>query len=195
MATIARDTLFNNSIDKSGLYKGWTEEELTKITVPDRAVFYDSNVAFTDGNGSIVDTSTTTHTIPNLYETLEGLNNRINNSSGQVSTADSNLYVTKDSGVLIAPGNGDNNTIASAEENVKISIGTKDGDRINVEATDISFTVGEQTYTLVDVFKMIHELDCRTAVLKTTQERITIDHDMLSNQKYTININKIATSD
>jgi hypothetical protein len=193
MATNARDILFNNGKDESGLYDGWTTEELAKITVPDRAVFYDSNVAFTDGNGSIVDTSTNTHTVPNLYETLKGLNNRINvvaNTPCDVSSADAHLFVTNNNGVMIAPGNGGDEIATEEETNVSISIGTSAGDKITISATEITFIVGSQSYSLVDIFKMIHELDCRTAALKTNVERSVITHTTLADNAFTLNENK-----
>lgn len=195
-ANNARDALFDGKKDTNGLYKEWSNELLSTVTVSDRSVFYDSNIAFTDGNGSIVDNETPTKTVPNLYKTLEGLNTRISDvakTQSSVSTADANLFVTNnDDGVIVAPGNGSDTNIASAEKNVSISVGTSSGDKITIAAADITFNMGSKSYSLVDIFKMIHELDCRTAAIKTNNTRSNITHDVLAADTFTLTTNLLT---
>lgn len=163
-----RDELFNNNRDSNGLYSGWSDELLNKVTVTTRTVFYDSNVAFTNGDSTITGTENT-HTVPNLYATLAGLNSRINDVMPTTSTADAYLCVTpttddNDTQICtIQPGDGSPGVGGRPASNTPSDTMTT----LNLSAEQITFTVGDSTYSMLDIFNMIKELDARTAMLKT----------------------------
>ena len=95
--------------------------------------------------------------------------------------------------MLIAPGDGNNTAIASGEkQNLSISIGTSSGDTIKIETENITFNIGSQSYSLIGIFQMIHELDCRTTALKTTIARSDVTHDLLTAKKFALTTNLLT---
>ena len=111
----------------SSVYNQWEPGTFNNLSSSERTIYYDSNIAFTSGDKSIVSTTSgdgSLLTVPDLYGTLKGLNTRINDvkntidniqvGSGELSTADALLFInavdndndSKNDEYIISPGNG-----------------------------------------------------------------------------------------
>ncbi len=176
----------------SSIYYGWDNDLIDSLSSSERTIYYDSNIAFTSGDKSIVSGASGDDSllaVPDLYGTLKGLNSRINSvndrvdgiQEGEISTADAYLYVSASNNEhIISSGGGTYNegdkTIASnsAPKPNSISIqGSKDTStsKFTVNGDDFAFTVDGNTITLTDLLKMIEELRARTALIKTNVTR------------------------
>ena len=155
-----RDTLFNNGTDtgEGGLYYMWEQDGVTLPQVTERTIFYDSNIAFTSGNASISDNST--KTVPNLYDTLKGLNQRINNVEGGGASI---------SGITTTINTTNNDvTMKAVDGNTALSL------TIDATAIKFKFNTGA-VYSMEDIFAMLEELRARTHAIKTSEERVNIE--------------------
>ena len=215
MMNDAKNALFMAGIDESkgGLYEGWNDL-LSTITVSKRTVFYDSNIAFTDGTIGCSGINGSPKTVPNLYETLNGLNNRINEiheyisegipSDGgitsdiiteltqqSISTADAYTYVSRDGNqTIIAPGNG---SFGGKDEKRVMATNVFDNADcvLTLDAKNIRFTVDQQTYSLGDIFNMIKELDARTYALKTSITTRALTTADFTSDRFVLSDNRI----
>lgn len=110
----------------SSVYDQWEPGDFNSLSSSERTIYYDSNIAFTSGDKSIVSTTSgdgSLLAVPDLYGTLKGLNTRINDvkntidniqvGSGKLSTADALLFInavdnnndSKNDEYIISPGN------------------------------------------------------------------------------------------
>lgn len=161
----SRDDLFNDKTDADGLYSGW-EPFISIPTVVERTVFYDSNVALTNGVAGV--SSADTKTIPNLYATLEGLNKRIS----AVANTGSNSIV----GIETSIDDVTTNVIMSA-------IYDSEPHSLTIDAKMISFKFSNGAeYSMEDIFAMLEELRARTFVIKTNIERADISDKYINSQ-------------
>ncbi len=192
----------------SSVYYGWEEEELNELSSSERTIYYDSNIAFTRGDKSIVSSAAGDEpllAVPDLYGTLKGLNDRINTlsgSTGEVSSADALLHVNIDRNTeyIISPGNGTFNEPGSGDNDIangsivtpnSISLQSTSSSKakFTVNGDDFVFKVKDNEYTLTDILTMIEELRARTEMFKTNITRNTID---LSDVEYKLNANVIS---
>ena len=198
---------------EGGLYEGWNEL-LSSISITNRTVFYDSNIAFTDGTTSCSG-GNQPKTVPNLYETLNGLNHRINEihqyiSDGilcdvslseaaistlnkqTMSTADAYTFVSRlNSDTIIAPGNG--NFSDNYDDRVMATGVSDNTDRmLTLDAKNIRFKVDMQTYSLHDIFNMIKELDARTSVLRTSTTPRSLNTTDFTSDRFVLSENRIT---
>ena len=161
-----RDILFNEGTDTGdgGLYHRWSADAVP--TVKERTIFYDSNVAFTDGTASI--STAGTKTVPNLYDTLKGLNQRINDIQDNSSSSGG----TSIAGITTEINN--NNVTMKAENNsTNLSL--------TIDATAISFKFNDgAVYSMEDIFKMLEELRARTHSIKTNVTRVDIANNYIN---------------
>ena len=175
----------------SSVYEGWEQEDLNSLSNSERTIYYDSNIAFTDGSKSIVsnpDGDGSLLAVPDLYGTLKGLNTRISNvndritetQASNVSTADARLYVgDATSEYIISAGNGayqegGSHIIAESAMNKNISL-QGSAAKFTVNGDDFAFTVGNTTLTLTDILMMIEELRARTATISTSEVRAEVN--------------------
>lgn len=162
-----RDALFNNGTDtgEGGLYYKWDEDEVTLPQVTERTIFYDSNIAFTSGNASISDNST--KTVPNLYDTLKGLNQRINEVEGGGASI---------SGITTTIDTTNNDvTMKAIDDGTDLSL--------TIDATAIKFKFNDGAiYSMEDIFAMLEELRARTHAIKTSVERVDIQTNYINNK-------------
>ena len=169
-----RDALFNDKTDKgvNGLYSGWEEALISVPTVVDRTVFYDSNIALTDGVACV--STENVKTIPNLYATLEGLNNRIS------AVAKANDTTTGNSIVGIE-------TSIDDPKNVNMSaVHNEEPHSLTIDAKMISFKFNNGAeYSMENIFAMLEELRARTFAIKTSIKRAVITNNYI-NRKITI---------
>lgn len=198
MSSFTKDELFNDHIGKndedkisnaSSVYYGWGAEDLKNITdhSDSRRVYYDSNIAFTDGNGSIVGADNAgVLAVPDLYGTLKGLNDRINtvSNTNTTSSADARLYVDEAEGeneFVIAPGNGKddsknmNATAITANKAISLQNAPATDEtpvsKFTVKAEDFAFKVGNNEVTIINILQMIEELNKRTITISNNQLR------------------------
>ena len=217
MSNEARNALFMAGIDESegGLYEGWNEL-LSNVTVANRTVFYDSNIAFTDGTISCsASTNNQAKTVPNLYETLNGLNHRINEiheyiSDGiscdlnlseeafntlnkqTMSTADAYTFVSRQySDTIIAPGNGVFSIDDYEDRAMSTGVFNDASSTLTLDAKNIRFKVDKQIYSLHDIFDMIKELDARTYALKTSITTRTLNDTDFTSDRFSLSANII----
>lgn len=151
----------------------------------ENTVFINANIALTDGSSKKFDTTKKTpRTIPNLYDALTALAEKISNINTEInkdySTSDKYLYVTKndsDKTVTIFPGNGEDNMIATGTNSTLNSIQITSGNNstsIKITNNDIEFTIkphgntNSHTYTLGAIIEAIQELNRRTAFIDST---------------------------
>ena len=180
------DLFYNNICSAnftSSVYNGWGEADLANLSSSSRTIYYDSNIAFTSGDKSVVSSTTgdgSLLAVPDLYGTLKGLNDRINfvsanigNAGSEVSSADAYLYVTKDSNEhIISPGNNDDSiTVATGSADCPISLKGPDTAKFTVNGDDFAFTVDGNTITLKNLLEMVEELRARTALIKSDIKR------------------------
>lgn len=191
----------------SSVYNGWEPKDLNNLSSSSRTIYYDSNLAFTSGNKSIVSSTNgdgSLLAIPDLYGTLNGLNSRINSvnskidgmQDGEISTADAHLYVnTNDNEHIISPGNGNyqDKLVATNFTTGSISLQSTSSSnaKFTVNGDDFAFTVGSNAYTLTEIFTMIEELHARTSTIKTNADRKEIS--LTGSQKYVLTENTIQT--
>ena len=177
----------------SSIYNKWSEEDFSNLTSSARTIYYDSNIAFTSGDKSIVSGTNgdgSLLAVPDLYGTLKGLNDRINSVSinntqggGEISSADALLYVntSNEEGVvehIISPGGGSfveaNKSVANDRQtdcSISLQSTLSPGAKFTVNGDDFLFTVNDNTLSLTDLLKMIEELRARTALIKTSVAR------------------------
>lgn len=184
----------------SSVYDGWNQDLLANLTSSERTIYYDSNIAFTSGDKSIVSTTNgdgSLLAVPDLYGTLKGLNDRISSIStttggGEISTADNHLYVTNINNTehIISPGNGGEDVATGVNEDASISLQARSStSKFTVNGDDFTFTVNNKNYTLTDIIGMIEELRARTEMFRTNIPRNPIN--LSSNNKYTLDKNII----
>ena len=161
-----RDELFNNKTDNSdnGPYSGWDVAGIDIPAITTRTVFYDSNIAFTNGNAGI--SNENTKTVPNLYDTLVGLNTRINNiNTGSINGIET--YVDENT----------TNVIMSAVYN-------SNPYSLIINANDISFAFNNGArYSMQDIFAMLEELRARTQLISTNVARVGITSNYIENKQ------------
>lgn len=160
-----RNKLFNDGVDKNdgGLYHNWVEDLVSVPEVAERTVFYDSNVAFTDGSATI--SVTGTKTVPNLYDTLKGLNQRIDKiKEGGTSICGITTTINKDK---------NNVTMKAIDNSTDLSL------TIDATAIKFQFTSGV-IYSMEDIFEMLEELRARTHAIKTNVTRVGIVENYIS---------------
>ena len=161
-----RNKLFNdNATDtENSPYYGWNGI-LSIPTVAERTVFYDSNIAFTNGKAGI--SNEITKTVPNLYDTLVGLNTRINDIISSSTSID---------GIETFVDETTSNVIMSAVHDTNLY-------SLTINANDISFKFKNgTTYSMQDIFEMLEELRARTHMIKTNVERANIISSYISNE-------------
>lgn len=194
-----RDELFNSNKGKQGdnaylstIYEGWTNDELAEIKTDDRTIFYDSNIAFTEGNATV--SSGNSRTVPNLYKTLVGLNRRINAKANQntgtvsgIPGLNGNYNDTINEFVLTAYNPNDNST-----DSVPLAIG-QDDNRIVVDSNDMYFKYNDTTFSMADIFKMIEELNARTYVISTNIRRREIVNGLISGTTEKFDLDTLTT--
>ena len=160
-----RDILFNDGVDAEtgGLYHKWIDDGVDIPTVTERTIFYDSNIAFTDGKASV--STANTKTVPNLYDTLNGLNIRINNVEGGGASI---------RGITTSIDTANSNVTMKAEDDVtNLSL------TIDATAIKFKFTNGAE-YSMDDIFKMLEELRARTQTIKTNVTRVNIAENYIN---------------
>ena len=196
--TDVRDTLFNNAMGDSNtydsIYNGWPDELISAAMITDRTVVYDSNIAFTNGDGPIAGMNA--KAVPNLYETLNGFNKRVNGIDDRLTSSELLLHLkaqldtsgtsvalyatptdTTDRGTL---GDMIRDEVNSYFESLELKMAHTKGTAITVRGDDIVFTFpkrGEeegQSYTMTDIFTMIEELDARTRGISSSAPRSVI---------------------
>ncbi len=161
----SKDAWFNDYVSataEDSVYNGWLTTAIPHVT--SRTVYYDGNIAFTDG-GDTVSTGNA-KTIPNLYETLAGLNQRISDVSSSSSGAIDGIETTI---------TGDDVTMKAVSGNVSHSL-TIDADMISFK-----FTNGAE-YSIQDIFEMLEELRARTFSIKTSVERADITETYINDK-------------
>ena len=148
--------MFRNSICSavtSSIYNGWTDSDLDSLSSSERTIYYDSNIAFTSGDKSIVSGTSgdgSLLAVPDLYGTLRGLNTRINTHDhndeyASVSHKHDDDYAEK--------GHAHNqlkrvNTLFQIDDSSDSTIGTTYAYLLNPTMSDIfTFIIGQSCNT------------------------------------------------
>lgn len=216
--TDVRDTLFNNAMGDSNtydsIYNGWPDELISAAMITNRTVVYDSNIAFTNGDGPVAGMNA--KAVPNLYETLNGFNKRVNGIDDRLTSSDLLLHLKAQldtSGTSVALyATSTESTSRGKERNISgdiqdavnkyfesldLRLVHMNGTAITISGDDIVFTFPKrgseegQSYTMTDIFKMIEELDARTRIFKTNAIRNDIGDKYNADDKTELEDNTI----
>lgn len=218
--TEERDAIFNNAMGDSNtddsVYNGWPDELISAAMITDRTVVYDSNIAFTNGEGPV--SGGNAKAVPNLYETLNGFNKRVNGIDNRLTSSELLLHLKAQldtSGTSVALYAAPTETTERGKErsaigdmiqdeiekyfkSINLKIAHTNGTAITISADDIIFTFPKhedgtngQSYTMTDIFKMIEELDARTRAIKTSVTRSEIPVRYNGAAKAELTVNKI----
>lgn len=185
--------MFNNAMTDSlydSVYDGWSNDLISAARMTDRTVSYDSNIALTDGNGKLA--MGNARSIPNLYETLNGLNKRITQMTAYIST-DEVSYLN----VNLTTGDNPTVTVKGRDKDITGDVPLAlscCSSTFAIGADDFTFKFKNGAeYTMEDIFAMIEELDARTRVLKTTMVRAPVTEKYINvSEKAVLSNNYLA---
>ena len=190
--SIDKPSLFNNAMatkDENSIYYQWDPALVSaaQMNATSRAVTYDSNLAFTDGSGDIM-AGGGVKSVPNLYETLNGFNKRINelvDNQTQDMTYLKAVLTNDNQEVSVWAHDGSENPLPmELSHNLNAFV-------IGAEDFKFKFKNGAE-YTMADIFGMIEELDARTRNIKTNASRSDISSTYMDTQTYTLTSTEIS---